>query len=669
MTVLETLEADEVVLDSIRYPLSARPTVQNVTPFPEKLTFGDFTRANDPLASAWVLTDWTGGFLKRRLKADVDIDRFWDSTLDTRDTTELKLAPLANNITGWTGYPQNGTGGTPRRVYPTGAVEFVDTNSLTRPTRLLVAFWDPTVQQATLRKLDIAHQRWVRPDQTPVPPTFTGDPAYLTTTATETLLSQPIDRPAVALMDNRIWWVFPSHAGILWYGDTWEFQAGNSSTGNPCPNADRVVCWDQKLFGLEADTCGFWMITSISAHLASAGGSASAWERRATLPVRAYDCTHLEVFRNAASEPVIHAVCKDSLWAYDYAADTWVGPIVKFPRQIRSGEGLVDRQQTLHIGGGTSIFQYDTNVFRDVGFGKDWGLPAYRSGPVYRLADAVNWLAVGTDTAVPTRQVQASVLLRSDVGYHHFWLAPTANTTLSWLHHSYADDRARLYWGESGSVQNAVYYADMPLGVFNPHDSETSEYATSGALTTGWFDGNWQEQLKCGVSLYYRAEDCTGTETIAVEYALDDDETEGAWVTVMTLVEPGTGAVPLGDFAHGLPFRTIRFRIRMARGTTTGATPVLRALVLKFARRPSPTYAYTLSVVVPPDGYNGKTAIEMEAALEAVLTSETLSTLAFRRADRPIGTAPTTRVLNTHWSYQATEEGGRGQLAFVAFGA
>lgn len=89
----------EVELYGYRFRISPDPIQESlVSVFPGKIVIGDNRRADDPLASSYVMQDWTGGGLKRWMDPAVDFDRFYWSNCATWFTRQLTLGPLARFI-------------------------------------------------------------------------------------------------------------------------------------------------------------------------------------------------------------------------------------------------------------------------------------------------------------------------------------------------------------------------------------------------------------------------------------------------------------------------------------------------------------------------------------------------------------------------------------------
>jgi hypothetical protein len=99
----------EIELYGYRFRTTPEPIQESlVSVFPGKITIGDSRRTDDPIASSYVMQDWTGGGLKRWMDPSVDFDRFYWSDCATWFTRQLTLGPLTRTVV-----PTLGTPGAP----------------------------------------------------------------------------------------------------------------------------------------------------------------------------------------------------------------------------------------------------------------------------------------------------------------------------------------------------------------------------------------------------------------------------------------------------------------------------------------------------------------------------------------------------------------------------
>lgn len=92
---MSLFENGVVELYGHRFRVMPDPTQEALaSTFPGKIVIGDPRRVDDPIASSYIMQDWTGGMLKRWMDPSVDIDRFYYSTCATWYTRQLTLNGL-----------------------------------------------------------------------------------------------------------------------------------------------------------------------------------------------------------------------------------------------------------------------------------------------------------------------------------------------------------------------------------------------------------------------------------------------------------------------------------------------------------------------------------------------------------------------------------------------
>lgn len=74
----------EVVIDGVSYPVEGPISVDPLSRFQPKNTFGDYSEDSDPLQSAAIWRSFTGGIGQEELKEGVDDETYWTGTLETR---------------------------------------------------------------------------------------------------------------------------------------------------------------------------------------------------------------------------------------------------------------------------------------------------------------------------------------------------------------------------------------------------------------------------------------------------------------------------------------------------------------------------------------------------------------------------------------------------------
>jgi len=121
-------------------------------------------------------------------------------------------------------------------------------------------------------------------------------------------------------------------------------------------------------------------------------------------------------------------------------------------------------------------------------------------------------------------------------------------------------------------------------------------YQASGTWTSAWTDLGFSEFEKVGYQVDVVASGLTDTETVKVEYQINDDET--AWTPLgITSQSPRRYKMKFRG-GEGLPFFSIRFRLTLARGSTSTRTPKVDALVLRYLDSPDIRYAHNLTLSI-----------------------------------------------------------------------
>ena len=118
----------------------------------------------------------------------------------------------------------------------------------------------------------------------------------------------------------------------------------------------------------------------------------------------------------------------------------------------------------------------------------------------------------------------------------------------------------------------------------------------SGTWTSAWTDLGFSEFEKVGYQVDIVASGLTNTETVTVEYQINDDET--AWTQLGITSQSQRSYKMKFRGGEGLPFYSIRLRLTLARGSTTTRTPKVDSLVLRYIDTPNIRYAHNLTLSI-----------------------------------------------------------------------
>jgi len=111
---------------------------------------------------------------------------------------------------------------------------------------------------------------------------------------------------------------------------------------------------------------------------------------------------------------------------------------------------------------------------------------------------------------------------------------------------------------------------------------------------TGWFDGGFSDLEGVLLKMAIDGYQINADETVRVEYRLNNDETS-AYTDLGTFTDVQQTLFFTTD-RKGLPFKTVQFRISLDRGSTAQATPILRALILLFDKKPLLRTSWTVKI-------------------------------------------------------------------------
>ncbi len=147
---------------------------------------------------------------------------------------------------------------------------------------------------------------------------------------------------------------------------------------------------------------------------------------------------------------------------------------------------------------------------------------------------------------------------------------------------------------------------------------------SGAAFVTAWYDGGFQEVQGTLLRMNCDAWSLTATETVKVEYRLNNDES-AAWTQLVDLNgDAGVfndtvsalyfdGAVPRA----GQQFRTVQFRITLTRGADVTRSPELRALNVVYLKTPALRTSWVLPVDINrmiEHSKNGDTTFAIDGA-------------------------------------------------------
>jgi len=90
---------NEVMLNSVRYPILGGIKPELTSIWPEKMVTGDYTKASDINKDSWVISDQRGGILIEEMDEQKDANRSYFSTCNLNYKGHIFLPDLATEMT------------------------------------------------------------------------------------------------------------------------------------------------------------------------------------------------------------------------------------------------------------------------------------------------------------------------------------------------------------------------------------------------------------------------------------------------------------------------------------------------------------------------------------------------------------------------------------------
>jgi len=428
----------------------------------------------------------------------------------------------------------------------------------------------------------------------------------------------------VAIYDGRI--IILTTTGLAIY-DT-DLGSWTTVTG---ASGFALGVWDDKLFRLDLQNRMRWTLDPTDG---------SSWNEAGRFPAPPGYARQLIPYFDAAGELVLHAVARDGLYAYDFAAQRFYPTGLLYPETDQVGRAAVWRGE-LYVPVGLSIYKYNTNAVTVVGPDRDDGLPAHLSGRVQQVVAGHGlWFAViavaqrtssapvmetglPIDTPLfPGVSVTGAVLMSPGIAFH-LLTQRTSITEMGDVAALTGDGTYRLW----GSDSQGVWSVDLPVGLHNPLQNPTQRYAEEGALITSWWDMGWSELDKLALGVDVDAVVPEGCEVaIYVGWDYRDD-----WEYVGTVTTTGKHRFRIGGL-QGHHFRACRMLIAMRRGTDPMVAPLLRTCILTYLRVPRLLWGWEVSLQLTDPFCRetvGVPAHELIRRLEAAATSRVAGTFRY----------------------------------------
>ncbi len=613
----KVVDDNEIYLGGTYYPLN-RP-VQSVLAsiYPAKVTIGDTTRDSNLRSSIISWSDWRGGIGVERMQGASDADRAWYSTCNLRHRHHLVLPALS---TATTAQDADDTS-------IQGAITFIQDLG----TVLYAGYSTAPYYYSE------ANDRWTRVTHSSSAYSFPANPT-----------------DSITVRMGGTDYVVVAHGGGYSY-----FSSATTVT-DKTTDAKFLTYWDDRLWGIDV-TGQLWYTLTIDGTPVN----------DAKLPVQNDYVTDLFVGRDATGEQIIYAATKTGLYAHDFANQRWVETQFQLPFHNFNGVGSVRWRDSIYTPSGLGIYKYingsNNAVITVMGPDRDDGIPATYRGTIRKLVGTHTELIAAIDaTTAPGAQAatdipwqggatsgassrsqnviaassgQSSIVAWNDTGWETKWIAPSAKAGKQvdvMLVSNAGKGDYRLWWGLDGQVYSQL----IPFDVTNPSQLVAVEgtdyaYESSGTHETPWFDAQQTEVDKLAIKLKVEVQDASADETVAVSYATDYSTSYTALTTITSTTLGATEGtqtflLPTSDSPVGVSFRSIKFKLTLARGSSdTTKSPDVVSLTLEYRKKLEAKYGHTVEVDLNTT-YKGNDPKQLRNNLVSSIESNTLQEFTFR---------------------------------------
>ena len=616
------IQADEISLNSVRYPIEGPVQTVLASIYPSKVVLGDTTKDSQLRASVAAWTDFRGGIGAEEIVSVEDpLTRAWWSTLNLRNQGHLVMAPLTEDATedfatvmGVLVEFKDAIYGTANNGYLTRLYKFNDgTND-----------WGSNLQ---------------------------------------TLDADATDALAISLGGTDYMVIATAGTGSSGsFESSYWYSSDASSFTKDTTDAKYLAEWDDRLWGI--DTSGqLWWAHTIGTEINDAklplGGGSD-------------EVADLFVAPSGTGEPILYAATRTGLWAHDADNSRFVQTELRLPFHPQAGEGCVRWRDSIYYPAGLGVYRYtpsaSTAFVTAMGPDRDDGVPTAYRGFITGLIPTHNDLLAMVDGSAPPAELPAvwggygqlgdspaidgtgysSLLAWNEQGWEAKWTSSVTDNNkmrAGIVANAYAGTGAkkstkyRVYWGEN----ETLHWQQLPVAVENPRQRNTFEYAASGEHQTPWFSANQSEVEKLALRLKVEVENASSTETVKCYYGVDGDDS--TW-TQFTDSHTGDGTFDASDdriegngittFSFGgvstptgTAFRSIRFKLELTRGSTTANSPDVRSITLEFRKKLPAKWGHSVTVDLQQP-YGGRSTNELRSALVAAAESSSLVEFTFR---------------------------------------
>jgi hypothetical protein len=543
------VEERQIRINNVLFSTSGRVREFLASQSPAKLTLGDYSDASNPFASEWSFEDGRGGIGIEVLDPRKDLDRVWYSTAQLRYPGRVVLPRLSTL-----------TAALPASADIEELREFKNEMYACQSTGVYVYnngtdSWGSSVRtledEATDSAVGLLHPGGV---------------------ATLTL--------------------------VIATGSDVDYATNSSTWNRNTLDIKFVYFWNNLLWGMDVD-----------GQLYYTDDLSTGWTKDAQLQLPSGYVNSLLVARGADNLEHLYAATTIGLWIHNTVEGIWEETdMSELPYHSDGGVGTTKWRGNIFYPAGNAVYRFQPRsggtVVDTVGPDLDYGLPQDKRGVIKKLTSTHNDLIAFLDASVVGRgtsgvqtrvsrgarfhhgltlsaQLGYSIILGwNEDGWEVKWESGAADKpiTTGTVANSYNSNR--LWWASN----QRIYYQNLPVDTVNPLQVPDTTYAATATLETPWNDFRTRNATKLALSFLLDTVNPSSSETVKVEYAVNNIE---SYTTILTQASTGESETtfPIGGAnAIGLSFKSIKFRVTLARGSEI-KTPQLVKMTLVWRQR------------------------------------------------------------------------------------
>lgn len=578
---------NEVILNAVRHPIKGQVKSALANIYPPKQVVGDTRYDSQPRASVLVMNDWRDGIGLNKMRSPDQVNRCWWSTCALSYHGHLVPPPLATLTAA------SGVSGS----FTIGAI-----GELANET--YVAFG------TDVRKYNNTTDSWG------------SSLATLPAGATDAITFR---------MGGVVYLAFATTVGYTYTSD-------GAAWTDDTKDTQFLSYWDDRLWGIDS-TGQLWFSSAIGVET-----------NDAQLPLPNNSVTNLEVGRLADGELALYAATTFGPYSHDAANAMFHEVELGIPQHPDTGKGFARWRDALYLSSGNGIFRYGAGegpgaAVSIMGPDRDDGLPSDKRGVIRQLLSTPNeLLAIFDATTAPgsynnfnaQNAPNAADVITVDTGFSHIlgwngqgwqvkWLGGSTAQAITYAHVSNTYSTYRLWWGHN----QRIYYMAIPRDIVNPNELTTFPYAASADHETAWYNAGQIEVDKLALELRVEVAGASATETATISFGTNYS-TSYTQLGVISTNGVTSYLFPDSTTPTGTSFRGIRFKVALARGSTTTLVPDVLSMALIYRKKLPAKYAHEFEVDLTVQDYGGRSPAQRRAALITAVESLTLVELTFR---------------------------------------